>query len=287
MKKRDPVTQLIKMALAEDVGRGDLTTSAMSLAGIQGEAFVLAKTSGIFAGRQACTDVFKLLDKTMRVRWHVREGQPFAKGDSLAILRGDTAAILTGERTGLNFLTHLSGIATHTRRFVEAITGTNAQVLDTRKTTPGLRLLEKAAVKAGGGVNHRLGLDDAVMVKNNHIAACGAIAEALERVTTAFQRRKKKPLIICEVRTLSEVRTGLEFQIPWLLLDHFSPAQLRRVVALVREFRKVHRTKVILESSGGVTLRNIRARAEAGVDYISIGAITQAAPPVDLSLRIR
>lgn len=278
--------RLVTRALEEDVGRGDLTTQAIVVAGRRGKAIVLAKSDGVLFGCRVFEEAFRQLDNAFRARWRIREGSAYPVGTRLATLQGDQAALLTGERTALNFLAHLSGIATLTRKFVKAIAGTGARVLDTRKTTPGWRELEKQAVKAGGGVNHRLGLDDAVMIKNNHITACGSIETALQKVRQAHRRSRRKTPVICEVRTMREARKAVEYGSDWILLDHFGPAHLRKVVVEIRRFERQSGRRIILECSGGVNLKNIRARAETGVDFLSVGALTQSAPAVDISLRL-
>ena len=286
MKLSVHTQRLIERALAEDIGRGDLTTQAIAVAGQRGKAVVWGKSDGVLFGCGVFAEVFRQLDKSITVRWRVRDGRAYAAGTRLAIIEGDRAALLTGERTALNFLAHLSGVATLTRKFVDKVAGTKARVLDTRKTTPGWRELEKQAVKAGGGVNHRMGLDDAVMIKNNHITACGGIENALKRVLRGPQQPRRKVPIICETRTMHEVRKAAEYGVDWLLLDHFGPARLRRVVAEIRRFEKKNRRRIILECSGGVNLQNIRARAATGIDYLSVGALTQSAPAADISLQL-
>jgi len=286
MKISTHIQQLITRALEEDIGQGDITTTAIKVAGLAGQAVLLGKSAGVLCGRRVFEYVFQQLDSSIRLEWEVKEGKPFKAGTRVANLHGDQAALLTGERTALNFLAHLSGIATLTSEFVAAIKGTEAQVLDTRKTTPGWRDLEKQAVAAGGGTNHRMNLHDAVMIKNNHITACGDIDLALEKVFYSRNRTEQDTLIICETRTIQEVRKAVAAGVRWILLDHFTPAQLRKVVEEVRKIERERDVRIILESSGGVTLKNIRARAETGVDYISVGALTQSAPAVDFSLRL-
>jgi len=277
---------LVKLALEEDIGRGDVTTQAIGVAGRRGKAVVLGKSDGVLFGCFVFEEVFRQLKKTTRVRWHVKDGNPYKAGTKLAAIEGDLATLLTGERVALNFIARLSGIATLTRKFARAVSGTKAKVLDTRKTTPGWRELEKHATKAGGAVNHRMGLDDAVMIKNNHITACGDVQTALEMVKQAQKRTRRKVPIICETRTVQEVRVAINSGVDWILLDHFGPARLRKVVTEVRRFERGSGCRIILECSGGVTLSNIRARAQTGVDYLSVGALTQAAPAADISMKL-
>jgi nicotinate-nucleotide pyrophosphorylase (carboxylating) len=286
MKLSTHTHRLIARALEEDVGKGDVTTKAIKVVGIDGRAVLLGKSAGILSGCKVFERVFQQLDGSVRVQWEVKEAKPFKAGTRLAVLEGDQAALLTGERTALNFLAHLSGIATLTSQYVAAVEGTDAQILDTRKTTPGWRELEKQAVKAGGGTNHRMNLHDAVMIKNNHVTACGDIALALEKVMYARRRASREIPIVCETRTIQDVRKAVAAGVRWILLDHFTPGQLRKVVAEVRGIKQEGDGRIILESSGDVTLKNIRARAETGVDYISVGSLTQSAPAVDFSLRL-
>lgn len=284
MKLTTHTRRLVQRALQEDVGRGDLTTQAIGPAGRRGKAVLWGKSDGVLFGCRVFEEVFRQLDKRVTVRWRIRDGRAYSAVTKLALVEGNQAALLTGERTALNFLAHLSGVATLTRKFVEKTAGTTARVLDTRKTTPGWRELEKQAVKAGGGVNHRMGLDDAVMIKNNHITACSGIENALERV---FHHRPRRNMpIICETRTMREVRTAAAYGVDWILLDHFGPARLRKVVAEIRRIEKKNRRRIILECSGGVNLQNIRARALTGIDYLSVGALTQSAPASDISLQL-
>jgi len=276
----------VKTALAEDIGAGDATTQAVGIAGTRGKAVIIAKEDGVLFGQDVVREMFRQLDPKVRIRWNAEDGEAFGSGSEVAVIRTDQAVLLSGERTALNFLCHLSGIATMTNSFVRRIHGTPAQILDTRKTLPGWRHLHKAAVKAGGGVNHRIGLFDAIMIKNNHVTACGGIDEALRRVFEKRDKTKRKLPVICEARTLLEVRTVLRYNVDWILLDNFGPAILRRIVREVRKYEKIHRCRVTLEASGGVTLQTVRSRAEAGVDFISIGALTHSAPAVDMSLRL-
>ncbi len=280
------IRKLVAAALAEDLGKGDVTTTAIGVKGTPGKAFVLAKSDGVLFGCDIFAEVFRQLDRKLKIKWRVKEGRSYKAGTKLATLEADTAALLTGERTALNFLAHLSGIATYTKRFVDAVKGTRAGVLDTRKTHPGWRKLQKAAVKAGGGVNHRMGLDDAVMIKNNHITVCGGIEAALRSVMEKQGRSRAKIPIICETQTMREVRLAVDYGVDWILLDHFGPARLRKVVAEIRRIEKQTGRRIVLESSGGITLKNIRAKAATGVDYLSVGALTQSAPAVDISLRL-
>jgi nicotinate-nucleotide pyrophosphorylase (carboxylating) len=266
--------ELVRSALAEDVGSGDVTTSATVAADARARALISQKAPGVIFGLDAAESAFKLLDPDVRFERLVREGIWREEGPVLSI-EGAARALLTGERTALNFLGRLSGIATLAARFVREVEGTGTVVLDTRKTTPGLRVLEKAAVAAGGASNHRVGLFDAVLLKENHIAAAGGIARAVACV------RESAPELAAtlevEVRNPREIEEALAAGVPRLLLDNMTVQELRAAVAQVAGRAK-------LEASGNVTLENVRERALTGVDFISVGALTHSAPALDLSL---
>jgi nicotinate-nucleotide pyrophosphorylase (carboxylating) len=266
------VQELIDRALAEDVGPGDLTTEALVPADARSRARIVQKAPGVIAGLHAAESVFRRVDPSLRWHGHAPEGV-WREGGLVAEVAGATASILRGERVALNFLGRLSGIATLTARYVQAVEGTGARILDTRKTTPLLRALEKQAVTAGGGVNHRAGLFDAILVKENHIAAAGSVAEATRRALAAADGA---PVEI-ECRTLDELREALDAGAPRILLDNMTGEELRQAVALAAG-------RAELEASGNVSLETVRAIAETGVDYISVGALTHSAPALDLSL---
>jgi nicotinate-nucleotide pyrophosphorylase (carboxylating) len=266
--------RLVRLALAEDLGRGDLTTEALIPPGRPGRAAFVAREPLVVAGMEAAAEVFRVLDPKARIRVLCPDGCAARRGQQLAEVSGRLRAILSGERTALNFLRHLSGIATTTRRFARALAGTGCRLLDTRKTTPGMRVLEKAAVRAGGGLNHREGLFDAVLIKNNHIDAVGGIENAVRRA-----RRRLRPgtPIEVEVRTLAELEEALSCRVDRVLLDNFSLSLLRRAVRRCAG-------RVQTEASGNIRLVNARAYARTGVDYISVGALTHSAPAADISL---
>jgi nicotinate-nucleotide pyrophosphorylase (carboxylating) len=266
---------VIDRALAEDLGQSvtDLTTAAVVPEGVRARARIEQKAPGVPAGLSVAQKVFERVDPDLRWRAHARDGE-WREGGVLAEVAGRAASILAGERVALNFLGRLSGIATTTARYVEAVQGTGVRILDTRKTTPGLRALEKEAVRAGGGVSHRSGLFDAILVKENHAALAGGVAEAARRALAAAPAGVT---VEVECATLDEVAGALESGVPRLLLDNMSPDELRRAVELADG-------RAELEASGGITLETIRAVAEAGVDYISIGALTHSAPALDVSL---
>jgi nicotinate-nucleotide pyrophosphorylase (carboxylating) len=266
--------RVVYAALAEDVGAGDVTTEATVDADASGEAELLLKEPGVVCGLDAAEAVFRALDADVRFEALVDEGAAVEGPSVVARVAGLERAILTGERTALNFLGRLSGIATLTRRYVEAVDGTGAAILDTRKTTPGLRVLEKHAVACGGGRNHRLTLDDGVLVKDNHLRAAGSIHAAVERL------RDVTPLPIeVECDTLDQVSQALDARADALLLDNMSLDMLVAAVSLAKG-------RARLEASGGITLDNVRAVAETGVDEISIGALTHSAPSLDVSLEL-
>ena len=270
----DTLERLAFAALAEDVGEGDVTTEATVDADAVGSAELLVKEPGVVCGLAVAEAVFRALEPELRFEALVDEGAVVTGPTAVARVTGPERAILTGERTALNFLGRLSGVATLTRRYVEAVAGTGAAILDTRKTTPGLRDLEKYAVAVGGGRNHRFGLDDGVLVKDNHVRAANSIAAAVERLRAATQL----PIEV-ECDTLGQVEEALGARAEALLLDNMSVDELRVAVSLGRG-------RARLEASGGVTLENVRAIAETGVDEISVGALTHAARSLDVSLEL-
>src|SRR5271157_449349 len=296
------IAEVIERALAEDVGAGDVTVAATIPVQASGEARILAKQELVCAGLPLVEKIFERLDSEMDVELRVKEGQVVKSGEVLAQLSGRAGAILTGERTALNFLGRLSGIATLTRSFVEQLAGTRAKIRDTRKTTPGLRLLEKYAVKMGGGTNHRIGLYDAILLKENHIALAGGVKAAMDQAH-AFASRRMKPRamtayeavgtapspaesaslpIQIEVRNESELREALRAGAESVLLDNMTAEEARRCVEIVRGVR----AECIVEISGGITLQNARSYAETGADYLSSGALTHSAPAADVSLLV-
>jgi nicotinate-nucleotide pyrophosphorylase (carboxylating) len=269
------VEQAVATALEEDLGGvGDITTNAIIPPEAQGEASIIVRKPGVIAGLDLAAATFKSLDPDVRFTRIVEDGGKVEAGATTARIVGKTRALLTGERTALNFFGRLSGIATLTAAYVAAVEGTHAKIVETRKTTPGLRALEKYAVRSGGGVNHRFGLYDAVLVKDNHIAAAGGLAEALSAVRTAVGHLVK---IEVEVDTLDQLEEVLRFPIDAVLLDNMDAGTLKRAIALVKG-------RVITEASGGVTLENVGEIAKTGVDLISVGALTHSARSLDSSL---
>jgi nicotinate-nucleotide pyrophosphorylase (carboxylating) len=275
---RREIERLVTAALEEDVGDGDRTTLWTVPEDARATARVVAKGDGVISGLDLVEEVFARLSQDVRVRPRLKDGDTVAPGDLVLTADGPTRALLTGERTALNLLQRLSGVATLTRRYVEAVEGTGARILDTRKTTPGMRLLEKQAVRAGGGENHRVGLFDMVLIKENHIAAAGGIAAAVESVRRA--NREGLPVEV-ETTTLAEVDEALRAGVDRILLDNMDHDTLRAAVARVRA---VPEPRPATEASGGISLATVRAVAECGVDFISAGALTHSAPALDLSL---
>jgi nicotinate-nucleotide pyrophosphorylase (carboxylating) len=269
------VEQAVAAALEEDLGSmGDITTDAIIPANAQGEASIFVRKPGVIAGLDLAEATFKSLDPDVRFTRIVEDASKVEAGGTIANLAGKTRALLTGERTALNFLGHLSGIATLTATYVAAVEGTRAKIVETRKTTPNLRAPEKYAVRCGGGMNHRFGLYDAVLVKDNHIAAAGGLADALNTLRTAVGHLVK---IEVEVDTLDQLEEALRFPIDAVLLDNMDVGTLKKAVASVKG-------RVVTEASGGVTLENVGEIAKTGVDLISVGALTHSARSLDSSL---
>jgi len=266
----------IGIALAEDVGPGDLTTAAVVPEGATAIAVIEQRAPGVPAGLAVAEEVFRRVDGAIEFRAFGADGG-WREASPLAEVSGPAAGILTAERTALNFLGRLSGVATLSHRYVQAVAGTRARILDTRKTTPGLRELEKQAVRAGGGTNHRMGLFDAVLIKENHAALAGGVGEATR---TALARAPAGVAVEVECRTLDEVDDAVRAGAGRILLDNMDPLRLREAVERVG-------ARAELEASGGITLDNVRAVAESGVDWISVGALTHSAPTLDLGLVLR
>ncbi len=271
------IEPLIARALEEDLGRaGDITSDLTIAADAVATAKFVARKPGAIAGLIAAQIAFRLVDPSLTFAVATPDGSQVAAGALLATVSGPARAILTGERVALNFLGHLSGVATATAALVDAVAGTRARIVCTRKTLPGLRALQKYAVRCGGGFNHRFGLDDAVLIKDNHIAAAGGIAAALTRVRGGLGHMTKVEI---EVDTLAQLEEALALGADTILLDNMSLADLRQAVALAKG-------RAVLEASGNVTLATVRGIAETGVDYISSGAITHSAPNLDIGLDI-
>lgn len=284
----DIIERQVELALMEDIGPGDITTLGCLPDGV-GKGEIVAKSDGFLAGLPLVETVFTKLDPKMRLDCLIYDSQPFRRGDRIAIIEGNRRALLTGERTALNFLGHLSGIATLTSKFVDKTRESGAKILDTRKTTPGLRHLEKYAVACGGGENHRYGLYDLALVKDNHIAAAGTITAAVENLRNFLKSKEFQEQFVTEpddieieveVTSEAELKEALDCGVNRLLLDNQTPDGLKKLVDVARALRPA----VLLEASGNVTLDNVAALAASGVDFISIGALTHSAPSSDFSM---
>jgi len=284
---------LVKFALSEDVGTGDVTTLNAVPSNVGARAAIVAKHPGVVSGIDIAAMTFREVDASLKFKSTVRDGQEVPAGAAIATVSGSAASIMTAERTALNFLMRLSGVATLTRAYVNAIAGTGATILDTRKTTPGLRILEKYAVLCGGGQNHRLALWDMYLVKDNHIRAARGLTNAIDRI----QRTRRDLLLEVEVESLDQLQEALRPEVDRILIDNQAPAIVKRCVEEVDRWyaanppdhprvRDGARRWPEVEVSGGLNLKNIRAYAETGTDYLSVGALTHSAPALDLSLEI-
>jgi nicotinate-nucleotide pyrophosphorylase (carboxylating) len=267
---------LLRLAIEEDLGAGDATTPLVVEAGRRGDARIEARQALVVCGLPVAEAVFREIDPSLEVRLERREGQHAAAGDALARVRGDLRALLAAERTALNFLGRLCGVATFTRRFVDAVADTGARIVDTRKTLPGWRLLDKYATAVGGAVNHRVGLFDGILLKDNHVALCGGVAAAVKAARAAAPAGLRLQV---EVESEGDAVAALDAGADFLLLDNRTPDELERIVRRVGG-------RALCEASGGVTLENVRAVAASGVQRISIGALTHSAPGADVALEI-
>lgn len=278
---RETLHRFVEMALSEDVGNGDHTTLSTINRDQGGEALLVAKEHGVIAGVEIAREMLAFLDPKMNIEIFIDDGADLKAGDVVLALKGKIHSILKLERLMLNIMQRMSGIATRTSQYVHALKGTKTKVLDTRKTTPGMRFLEKEAVKIGGGTNHRYGLYDMILIKDNHIDYAGGIKEALAR---AFSYRRTNDLDIpieIEVRTLKELEEVLESQhVDRVMLDNFSPKLVVEAVSMIQG-------KLVTEASGGITLPTVRAFAEAGVDFVSVGELTHTVRSLDLSLKAK
>lgn len=276
--------RLIDWALQEDLGTGDCTSMSSVPEGMLHEGFVLAKEDGVVAGIEVAREVFRLVDDSVQFEALTRDGEAIVQGDVVIRVNGPARSILSAERLALNFLQRMSGVSTMTRRAAEALRGTPTRVLDTRKTTPGLRAFEKWAVQLGGGVNHRMGLYDMILIKDNHVDYAGSMTAALRGVQSYFERGNPRVTVVVEVRSMSELEeamtasSDLGLALERLLLDNFTPNQVREAVRWVDG-------RLPLEASGGIDLSNLRLFGEAGVDFVSMGALTHSVKSLDLSLK--
>ena len=274
MLRRSEIDPLIDAALKEDMPSGDITSETIIPAGSRSRAVFLAKQDGVLAGIGVARRVFERVDPGVRFRAFMRDGTAFAAGARLAEVEGRSISLLKGERTALNFLQRLSGIATKTRRFVEAVAGTGTKILDTRKTTPLLRRLEKYAVKMGGGENHRLNLSDMVLIKDNHLALVGDVAESVRKARRGVGRKSESEV---EVGTFAAAKEAVAAGATMVMLDNMTPARMKPIVGWLKG-------RVPVEVSGRVSLRQVRRIAGLGVDYISVGGLTHSVAAVDISL---
>lgn len=272
------IDAVIDIAFKEDIGDGDHTTLSCIPHDLEGRARLLVKQDGILCGVELAKKIFAKFDPSLKMNQILHDGDAIKKGDIAFTVEGKTISILQTERLVLNFMQRLSGIATQTHEYVKLLEGTNTKILDTRKTTPGLRLLEKYAVKIGGGENHRIGLYDMILIKDNHIDYAGGVTQAITKTKEYLKAKGKDLKIEVEARTLAEIEEILKFDVERILIDNFTPEETKKAVALING-------KCKTESSGGITKESIRAYAEAGVDYISVGALTHHISSLDLSLK--
>lgn len=279
MEEKNLVRQLIQLAFAEDIGEGDHTTLCSIPADVEGASQLLVKEEGVLAGVEVAGEVFQQFDPTLQMELRIPDGKEVKPGDVAFIVRGRVQSILQTERLVLNIMQRMSGIATITRKYVKLLEGTNTRVLDTRKTTPGMRMLEKQAVKIGGGVNHRIGLFDMILLKDNHVDFAGGIEPAIHGAQSYLRARDRALKIEIEVRNLDELEQVLQLGgVDRIMLDNFTPEMTREAV-------ERGQGRVELESSGGITFETIRSYAETGVDYISVGALTHSVRSLDMSLK--
>ncbi len=276
------LARIIDLALQEDIGDGDITTLACVEPSVTGNAEIICKSGGVLAGQTVVRKVFERVDESLQYAALVTDGSKIEANSVVSRLTGSLASILTAERTALNFLMRLSGIATLTNRFVREIAGTGATILDTRKTTPGLREMEKYAVLCGGGTNHRKGLYDMILIKDNHIRAAGSVPAAVRKCLDYVKNTSHQIPIEVETKSGSEIGQALESGATWIMLDNMDIAEIRQAIEMIRK----RSGDVKIEVSGGVTITNVREFAESGVDFISIGALTHSAVSLDFSLNI-
>jgi len=279
MEEKDLIRQLIQLSFAEDIGEGDHTTLCSIPSDAVGASRLLIKEKGVLAGVEVAQEVFHQFDPTLHMEVFIGDGESVNPGDEAFLVKGKIQSILQTERLVLNIMQRMSGIATITREYVKLLEGTKAKVLDTRKTTPGMRMLEKQAVKIGGGVNHRIGLFDMILLKDNHVDFAGGIEQAIRGAQAYLLKQNRKLKIEIEVRSIDELKQVLLLGgVDRIMLDNFTPEKTREAVDLVGG-------SVELESSGGITFDTIRSYAETGVDFISVGALTHSVKSLDMSLK--
>jgi len=271
---------LIKKALKEDLGKnGDITTDSIISEKQKGKAVLKAKSDGILCGLEVFEDTFFYVDKDLKIETFFKDGDKLEKGDVVAVIKGSLNSILKAERTALNFIQRMSGISTAAYQFVKAVEGTKAKILDTRKTLPGFRILDKYAVKTGGAKNHRMGLFDMFLIKDNHIAAAGSVTKAVEKALKFKKENKLKAKIEVEIKNITEFKEALALEVDWIMLDNMKADEIRKCVSLNKGKKK-------LEVSGNVTIETVGKLAETGVDYISSGSLTHSVKALDLSLLV-
>ncbi len=279
IEEKEKVLDIIRFALKEDLGDGDHTTLATIPEHAQGVAIMLAKEDGILAGVEVASLVFEAVDATLNIEIYIPDGTPLHKGDHIMKVTGKSQSILSAERTALNFIQRMSGIATFTNHVVQKLNGLHTRLLDTRKTTPGNRIVEKMAVKTGGGYNHRFGLYDMIMIKDNHVDFAGGIEKAVAKTLGYLKDKGKNLKIEVEVRNFNELNHVLALKgIDRVMLDNFTPADLKKAIHLIDG-------KLETEASGGISIDTIRSFAESGVDFISVGALTHQIKSLDISLK--
>ena len=279
MNNNPLIDELINIALREDIGDGDHTTLSCIPTDLQGKAQLIIKQDGILCGVEVARRIFQIFDPSIKMDVFLNDGTEVTKGDIAFTVEGASVSILQCERLTLNFMQRLSGVATQTREYVNLLKGTKTKILDTRKTTPGMRLLEKYAVKTGGGENHRIGLYDMILIKDNHIDFSGGVVAALDKTNKYIKDKGKDLKIVIEARTMDDIDKILEYGgVYRILIDNFTPEETREAIRFIKGRCKT-------ESSGGITKETIRAYAEAGVDYISVGALTHQIRSLDMSLK--
>ncbi len=282
---------LIRQALNEDLGSGDITSRAVIPPQLRIRARIVAKSRGVVSGVKMAALTFGVVDRAVRCRIHKHSGDPVEPGTTILTVEGKARSIFAAERVALNFLGHFSGISTLTSQFVRQVRGTRAKILDTRKTIPGLRVLQKYAVKAGGGQNHRSNLSEAILIKTNHVLACSvqriADSEKVRQLILKAKRKAKGKFIEVEVRNFSEFKAALEAKPHAILLDNWPIVSIRRAMRFLHAERSTLNARPFIEVSGGVTLANVRRIAQTGIERISIGRLTHSAPSLDVSLQVR
>ena len=276
----EQIDHIIDLALAEDISHGDVTSAALMPPELEGKASILVKAEGVLAGGEVAEKVFLKVDPSLKIEILIKDGTKIKSGDITATIVGQVISILKAERVAINFLSKLSGIASETAQYIAKTQGLNAKITDTRKTTPGLRLLEKYAVRMGGGQNHRFHLGDGILIKDNHLVALRALGMSLKDIVAKAKQNAPQDLKVeVEVNTTQEVRDAVESGADIIMLDNMNPDEMRHVVSLIP-------SRVKIEASGGITLANVQAAAETGVNLISIGALTHSSKTLDISLEL-